>query len=388
MKTGVSSSLLCCLDIGTSACKGLLVDAAGRIAASAREPYPLVFDGGAGRVEQEPEVLWNAVCNTIAALTSDRARAGEVTALSLSSQMGAHLLADAEGRALTRFVSWMDRRAEQESLDLAAAFPPERLAAELGATLPPGPSWALPKLKWWRDHEPALLERARYLAQPKEWIIWKLCGNWTSDLSSQRGLRHQESGRVSPALAQWAGIDPDLAPPVAAPDSVAGTLDKRLAEKWGLRFGTPVVVGWNDLAAALLGSVGLPDQPTGFDITGTSEHLGVLLPASICPPNTAGLGDIPFGKEHRIRYGVTSSSGRILQWYWEELRGQPGTPESYRELEREIASTPSGSDGLIFLPCLAGERAPWFNPRARGSFYGIGVGHRSAHFSKAVLLLI
>jgi sugar (pentulose or hexulose) kinase len=385
MKSGAAGSLLLCLDIGTSACKGLLIDAAGRAAASIRQPYPLIFTMGGVRVEQEPEVLWNAVGNAIAALTSDRARAGEVGAVSLSSQMGTHLLADAEGRALTRFVSWMDRRAEQESRDLTTAFTPEQLAAELGATLPYGPSWALPKLKWWRHHEPALLDRARYLVQPKEWIIWKFCGTWMSDLSSLRGLRHQESGRVSTTLAQWAGIDPDLAPPVAEPDSVAGTLDHHLASEWGLRPGTPVIVGWNDLAAALLGSLGLPDRPTGFDITGTSEHLGAMLPNSMRPPNPAGLGDIPLGKDHRVRYGVTSSSGGVLQWYWEQLRAQSGTPESYSELEREIASAPSGSDGLLFLPCINGERAPWFNPRARGSFYGISSNHRHAHFSRAVL---
>lgn len=361
-----------------------MIDAAGCIVCDSREAYPLICGGDGVQVEQDPEVLWQAVRRAIGTLLTSRASAGEAAAISFSSQMSTHMLVDGNSRPLTRFISWADQRASLESRELSAAFSPQQMAVELGATLPSAASWPLPKLAWWRAHEPALLDKARFLVQPKDWIIWKLCGIWISDLSSLRGLRHQESGAVSPVLAQWAGSNPDLALPFADPDSIIGTVAAPLARELGLPENLPVVLGWNDLAAAVLGATGLPGCPMGFDITGTSEHLGVSFP-NACATPSAPLYDIPIGPAHRLRYGVTSSSGRSLQWYWEQFREQPANAEGYRQLEAEIELTPYGADNLLFLPYLNGERAPWFNPQARGVFYGITASHKPAHFSRAVL---
>ena len=381
MKNG---PLILCFDIGSSACKGALIDADGHVTADHRESYSLLYDGGGFQVEQDPEILWEGVCRTVAALLSDRKRAERVAALSLSAQMCSHMLLDDRDRPLTRFLSWADRRAEAESRELAETFSPARLASELGASLPPSPAWPLPRLKWWKEREPQLLGRARRLVQPKDWILWRLCGAWFSDLSSLRGLAHQETGQISPILAAWAGFNPSLIPKVAAPDTVAGGLAAPLARQWGLPKGAPVVVGWNDLAAAVLGCGALSDA-VGFDITGTSEHLGIALSGPRLTPSPCSMAEIPLGPSHRLRYGVTSSSGRVVDWYWGLFRGRPITAEGYRELEREVTSVPGGAEGLLFLPCLDGERAPWFNAQARGGFHGVGLQHRQAHFSRAVL---
>lgn len=380
-----SSQLLLCLDLGSSACKGALIDETGHVVAEHRAAFPPLQADAAGQVEQEPEKLWEMARQCCARLLAGRTRAAPVAGIGISAQMSTHMLVAPGGMPLTRFISWADARAQRECDDLSASFSREQLATELGAALPVLPSWALPRLRWWRLNRPSLLDRARYLVQPKDWIIWKLCGNWASDLSSLRGLTHQESGRFSPALANWAGVATDLAPPIAAPDAMAGMLRLQLAREWNLARPLPVFVGWNDLASAVIGGAGIGRRPVGFDLAGTSEHLGICYAAPGLPKPLPSLSDIPLMSGHRLRYGVTSSSGRTLQWYWERYRREAPDAKSYRKMAREAGSIPPGSEGLIFLPCLEGERAPWFNARARGGFHDLSTAHGSAHFSRAVL---
>ena len=379
-----ASPVILCLDIGTSACKGALVDPAGFFVAQCRREYALMLDAVSGRAEQDPFVLWAAVRDVIASLADRPEFRERIAAISLTAQMCTHLLLDSDDRPLTPFLSWADRRAEPTSREMGEAFSENERAAEFGARLSLGPSWPIPRLKWWRDHQPALLDRARLLIQPKEWIIWNLTGLWLSDLSSLRGLRHQSSGAVSERFAQWAGFDPALAPSVADPAAVVGSLDDRLVSEWSLPKTTPVILGWNDFASALLGATGLPDRTVGFDITGTSEHLG-FASASGEGLSPCLLQEIPLSDRCRLRYGVTSSSGRTLDWYWSRLRHRRTDGDGLRELENEVARTPAGAEELIFLPCIDGERAPWPDPAARGCFFGIRPDHTEAHFSRAVL---
>jgi xylulokinase len=378
-----TSPLLLCLDIGSSACKGLLIDDSGRVVASCRERYSLHHDGA--QVEQDPEILWQAAVKCLKDLAAEPGCARRIAAVSLSAQMSSQMLVDGEGRPLTRFLSWADRRAEKESLEMAGRFLPAKLIEELGAALPVGPSWPFPRLKWWGDHQPKLLDRARYLVQPKDWILWKMCGVWMSDLSSLRGFAHQETGVVSPALLEWAGVSEELRLSVGAPDEIAGTMHEPLTRECGLPPETPVVLGWNDLATAVLGSTGLPDEAVGFDITGTSEHLGLCLRRSSAPIEPQALSCTPLGPVHLLRYGVTSSSGAVIEWYWEKFRDKSINTESYRELEGEIGAVRPGAGGLLFLPSINGERAPWFNPQARGVFYGLTSAHRQSEMSRSVL---
>jgi sugar (pentulose or hexulose) kinase len=378
-----TSPLLLCLDIGSSACKGLLVDDSGHVQASCRERYAVQHEGG--KVEQDPEILWQAARRCLEDLAGNPAFGQRIAAISLSAQMSSHMLVDREDRPLTRFVSWADRRASKESTEMAAHFLPAKLVEELGASLPVGPSWPFPRLKWWRDHQPELLDRARYLVQPKDWVIWKMCSVWMSDLSSLRGFAHQDNGQVSPAVLKWAGVSNDLRLPIGVPDAIAGTMHESLARECGLPPRTPVILGWNDLATAILGSTGMPDEAVGFDITGTSEHLGLCLPRSSGGIEPHALSCTPLGPAHVLRYGVTSSSGSVIEWYWEKFREKEINAESYRALEEEIGAARPGAGGLLFLPSLNGERAPWFNPQARGVLYGVTPAHTHCEMSRAVL---
>lgn len=374
-----------CLDIGTSACKGGLFDRSGNALKTARVSYPFLPSEDVSKVEQDPETIWSAIETAIQELASHHESASRIAAISLSAQMSTHMLVDRQNAPLSHFLSWADSRAELESEELVSNFSPELLIQELGAKLPPAPSWPLPKLKWWMRHEPALIEHARYLVQPKDWIIWKLTGRWITDLSSLRGIRHQKTGSCSQILMDWCGVRSDIILPYAQPDDIAGTLCPEWAKAWKLRADTPVIVGLNDLAAAVIGVTGLTNKMKAFDITGTSEQLGVCIPESDASFHASALSQIPLLDNHILRYGVTSSSGSILNWYQSQFSYAKRDEDWHRAFQEALETLPAGSDGLLFLPYLYGERAPWFNPKASGAFVGIHSGHTNRHFTRAVI---
>jgi len=331
-------------------------------------------------------MLWSAARLCLAGLAREPGlEADRIVAVSLAAQMSSHLLVDAEGKPLTSFLSWADRRAEKQSLELMEEFSSHQLKDMFGASLRPGPSWPFPRLKWWRENEPALLDQCRFLVQPKDWVLWKLCREWVSDLSSLRGLAHQETGLVAQELLAWAGLSRNPCLPSSEPDAIAGRITDAVARQLNLPAHLPVITGWNDLAAGVLGSTGLPGEPLGFDITGTSEHLGICLPRSQESPDIPSLAEIPLNRHHQLRYGVTSSSGQVLDWYWGKFRGKTIRETGYRDLADEVGSVSPGVGGLLFLPSLNGERAPWFNPQARGVLFGLTPHHTQADMSRAVL---
>jgi sugar (pentulose or hexulose) kinase len=179
-----------------------------------------------------------------------------------------------------------------------------------------------------------------------------------------------------------------------------GHVSQTAAEACGLRVGTPVMTGWNDLNCGLLGT-GVVRPGLGFDIGGTTEHLGVALSAKAALQSADNLMLAPYlSDDHegavRVCYGVTSAGGGALEWYANqvvpdllEAYGLSLPPESQRRaqlrVEASAASSPAGAAGLIFLPYLHGERAPIWDAAARGVFFGLSSRHRHRHFVRAIL---
>src|SRR5690606_30096242 len=112
----------------------------------------------------------------------------------------------------------------------------------------------------------------------KEWILWNLTSLWKTDISSLRGMVHQTNGAAAQALFAWAGVEAKLLPPIGDPFEVVGSLQPEVAKRLSLPNGIPVFLGWNDMNAAVLGAVGVTDEVCGFNMTGTSEHIGVIRP--------------------------------------------------------------------------------------------------------------
>ncbi|BBI33569.1 xylulokinase [Cohnella abietis] len=383
------------LDIGSSSCKAALIDAQGRFLAESSAAYR-IHNVKEGWFNQNPDEIWEGASKAIRGLFvgqagSDNKGQIAVAALCLSSQIGSYMLVDRDNKPLTDFLSWMDTRAVVESEEMKKAFTEAELRSQLGMDIPVGPNWVIPKLRWFNRHHPDLLERASLVVQPKEWVIWNLTGSWMSDQTSAKGCVHQQSLKPASKLLEWAGAGPDIVPPIGLPHDIAGTLIPAVADRLGLPSGIPVVLGWNDMSAALLGLAGLPDRLTGFDITGTSEHVGLIEPGlfSPVPKYVEGMNWVPLGETHRVIYGVTSTGGQALKWFVEQIdqygKNDINSSVDYDTILRQAGSISAGSEGLLFLPYLSGERSPWWNPAARGVFFGLNPSHDRSHMARAVM---
>lgn len=361
------------IDVGSSATKAGLFSLDGRAIAATSREYP-TEEPQPGWKEQDPERWWVAAADAIREISAD-VPPESITALGAAGHISSFTFVDGMGRPLRPAIGFQDQRAIEELHALYARFSREELAAELGIDLPPAATWPLPRLLWFRDHEPRTLAQARYLLQAKDFLNLRLTGEFASDPSSSRGMVEFPAGRPARKVFCALGLDPALLPPLRGPEEIVGRITAEAAVATGLRPALPVVCGWNDLNACVLGT-GAVNAGDAFNITGTSEHAGVVTDRDYRNPS---LVCAPFLNGKKLLYGVTSCGGGSLEWYRRASR---------RPLEELLAlaeSAPAGADSLLFLPYLEGERAPVWDARASGAFIGLRTRHTEGHLVRAVL---
>ncbi len=378
------------LDIGTSSTKGLLVDEAGQVVASASHPYELI-QPAPGWAEQNPEDWWEATCTVVRKLIQKAGiQPSEVKALGLSGQMHGMVLIDQAGQVVRPPILWCDVRTTAECRAIEEAVGLEDLLQFTGNPALEG--FTAPKLVWMQRHEPDALARAETLLLPKDYIRFRLTGERRMEISDAAGslLFDVRAGTWSEPVLERLGLPPSLLPPVVGSWEVAGQITAEAAEATGLPVGTPVVGGGADNACGALGA-GVIDPGQALVSIGTS---GVVLSPLSRPPATSD------GKLHLFNHalperwylmGVMLSVGLSYRWFRDELAplekaaGQVTGIDAFELLNREAASAPPGAGGVLFLPYLNGERTPHADPHARGTFFGISSAHRRAHLVRAVM---
>jgi xylulokinase len=334
----------------------------GELRAYARRDYALERPPGRpGWVEQDPEAWWSglrAAVRDVLAGRDPRAPA----AICAGGQGPVLVLVDERGRPVRPAISWMDTRSEPQRARMSAALGYEVTAYALA-----------PKLAWVAEHEPEALRAARWALQAWDFVGFRLTGGRVAVASTFPG------GDVWPgewlAAAGLAGCD--LVPPgVVAGERYATTAGDWAAEL-GLPEGIPVVGGVNDGTGSMVGAAGgVTGRAT--DVGGQSGGLAVCwdrpldLPGIICWPSFVP-GTYCIGGTF-----VAGGSGAI-DW-WSGLRGA-----SLAASLAEAEQAPAGSAGLVFVPFLAGERAPYWDPAARGAFLGLTLEHTAAHLARAVV---
>jgi xylulokinase len=392
----VAPAVVVGIDLGTSSCKAGLFEQAGHPHGFGQAAYSIVR-GPDGQAEQNADDWWRAVSQAVRqALQEGQVPAENVAAVGLSGQVGTHVLLDRAGHPLRPAISWQDTRARAEVAALHRRIGRERLATILGIDLPPGPAWPLPRLLWLRRHAAHDLAQTWRLLQAKDFVAYRLTGELATDASSWRGLVCLPGSDIAVDLLTELDLPVDLLSPRKPPSAMMGRVSPAAAEACGLATGTPVVTGWNDLNCGLLGT-GVVRPGMGFDIGGTSEHLGVALSAAAPLQRADNLMLAPYLIDDRegaarVCYGVTSAGGGALEWYANEFvpdllqaYGLPLPAGAQARLEAIAGMAPPGAAGLVFLPYIHGERAPIWDADARGVFFGISGAHRHAHFLRAVL---
>ncbi|MGH9470969.1 MAG: xylulokinase [Terriglobia bacterium] len=361
------------IDVGSSSVKAGVFTLAGSLAAmftrayTAREPHP-------GWKEQDAEIWWNAVADALRQIAVE-IDTRQIRAIGCAGHICSHTFVNRLGRPLRASLGFQDQRAAAEVAVLNARFSRRELAAELGIDLPPAATWPLPRLMWLQANDPEVLEQAHYVLQPKDFINFQLTGEFASDASSNRGLVSLATGRPPSSILSRLGLPERLLPVIYPPERVIGRVSGVAAAATGLAPGTPVVAGWNDLNASVLGS-GTVGHGAAFDVTGSSEHAGVVTATDRRAPE---LMCAPFLPGKSLFYGVTSNGGSALAWCCDLFE------IDITDASDIAAGAPAGAGGLFFLPYLDGERAPIWDPCAAGAFVGIRTHHTRAHFLRAVL---
>ena len=331
--------------------------------------------------EQHPDLWWDG---TVAAVRGALEQAGlsgdDVEAVGLAGQMHGLVALDGAGEVLRPAILWNDQRTAAECDEIRAAVGAERLIAITGNDALTG--FTAPKLLWVRNHEPDVWSKIRHVLLPKDFVRYRMSGDLAVDRADGAGTllfdlaARDWSAEVLAALR----LDASWLPRTYEGPDVTGTVSVAAAAATGLRAGTPIVAGGGDQAAAAVG-VGAVEPGVASVSLGTS---GVVF-ATTKGPLVDRQGRLhAFCHAVPARWhvmGVMLSAAGSLRWYRDALA--PGV--EFSELVEEAAGAPAGSDGLLFLPYLTGERTPHPDPLARGGFVGLTVHHGRPHLTRAVL---
>ncbi|MDE2996586.1 MAG: xylulokinase, partial [Bacteroidota bacterium] len=368
------------IDVSTTATKALLIDPDGSLKGVASAPHRLLTPKPLWS-EQDPEEWWNATRSAIRHVL-DRAgvKGDAISGIGLSGQMHGLVLLDDAGNVIRPAILWNDQRASEECTLIRYTLGLEELVRETGNDAFAG--FSLPKLLWVRTHEPEHYAQIAQILLPKDYIRFKLTGEFATDKAGAGGtlMLGLESRDWSNMVTQEFDVHREWLSPTHEGAEITGSVTASAATRTGLVAGTPVVAGGGDQAAQAVG-VGAVSTDVQALTIGTS---GVVF-APTDRPVTESRGRIHAfphalsGMWHVM--GVMLSAAGSLHWYRDTFTDD----EPFEELVREAASAPSGSEGLFFLPYLTGERTPHADPEARGAFIGLTRSHRRGHLTRAVL---
>ncbi len=377
------------VDVGTSGCKILALDEAGKILGSVTEGYPC-YAPQESWSEQEPEDWWNGVCAGLKKLTATLG-GRRIGAVGFSGQMHGMVALDKDLRVVRRAILWNDQRTGRQCGEITrAAGGGDALLRTTDNRMLTGYTGG--KVLWMKENEPENYRKTKYILNPKDYIRFRLSGEIATDVSdaSGTGLFNVRERRWAADLIRKAGLDPALFPRAVESTEAVGRVTKEAAGQTGVPEGTPVAGGGGDAVISTTG-LGLV-KPGRVGVTlGTSGVVAMGLDSFL--PNPGGKLQVFCGNApgSYTAMGVTLAAAGSYQWFrntfgdWETERGRKEGVGAFRLLDREAASAPPCAGGLVFLPYLTGERAPLDDPDAKGAFLGITARHAKGHFARAVL---
>jgi xylulokinase len=369
------------IDIGTGGSRALLVDRNGAVVAAHTVAHEDIYMEHPLWAEQRPENWWDAAAEAIRGVLAIAGVTGTaVRGIGLSGQMHGLVILDADSQVIRPSLIWCDQRSQAQVEGVNAQVGKAKVLECIANPVLTG--FTLPKLLWVRDNEPALYERVRKVLLPKDYVRFRLTGEFATEVSDASGtaLFDVVNRRWSFELADALGIDRSVLPACYESSEISGTISREAAALTGLQEGAPVVGGGGDQAASAVGN-------------------GIVSPGIVsCTLGTSGVvfahmeqvAYDPQGRVHTFCHavkgkwhvmGVTQGAGLSLQWFRNQLA--PGA--DYDALMAEAATAPAGSEGLYWLPYLMGERTPHLDPLARGGWIGLTARHRRADLIRALI---
>lgn len=366
------------VDIGTSSCKTALFDETGRVMAQGGCEYSVRYPQRAW-AEQEPDQWWDGVCQAIREMMGESGvHPSQIAGIGVDGQSWSAIAVDGQGNVLCPTPIWTDTRCGDICRDVKERIPEKELFSVCGNPVQPGYTW--PKILWYKKHRPEVFAKTDKILQSNSFIVYRMTGEITQDVSQGYGLAcfDMRTGRWNADICKRLGIPETFLPPLVSCHQVVGRLTKEAAERCGLVPGIPVVAGGLDAACGTLGAgVVSPGQ--------TQEQGGQAGGMSICIDQYAADPRLILGFHvvpgRWILQGGTTGGGGALKWLRETI-----CPElSFEDMSALADTVPPGSGGVTFLPYMAGERSPVWNPNACGVFFGLRFGVTRAQMIRACM---
>ncbi|NLN66504.1 MAG: xylulokinase [Clostridiaceae bacterium] len=378
------------VDIGTSGTKTVLFDEMGNIRASDLQEYPL-YQPKNGWAEQDPGDWWAA---TYVSIKNVLAKSGvspeDVKGVGLSGQMHGLVMLDKDNQVLRRSIIWCDQRSGAECEQITSLIGAKRLI-EITAN-PALTGFTASKIMWVKNHEPEIFDKAAKILLPKDYVRYRLTGEYATEVSDASGMQLLDVPNRcwSDEVLQKLGLNKSMLGKVYESQEVTGTIHSKAAELTGLKVGTPVVGGGGDQAAGAVGN-GIVKPGVISSTIGTS---GVVFAYS------DKVSIDPLGRVHTFCHavpntwhimGVTQGAGLSLQWFRNNFcKDEIATAElmevdPYYLMDKAAEKVEAGSNGLVYLPYLMGERTPHLDPDCRGVFFGLSAKHTKKEVLRSVM---
>lgn len=378
------------VDLGTSATKTAIFNQSGQCIASSAKEYPLEQPEN-GWAEQNPGYWWDACVSTLKqVIEKSGVDPNDIAGIGLSGQMHGLVMLDENGEVLRNSILWCDSRTTVECEEITRIVGAERLI-EITAN-PALEGFTAGKILWVKKHQPELYARCRKILLPKDYLRYKLCGVYATEVSDASGMNLLDVPKRcwSDEVLSKLNIEPSLLPKVYESCEITGTVTSEVAGITGLKAGTPVVGGAADNAAAAIGT-GVVETGKAFTTIGTS---GVIF------AHSDKVAIDPAGRVHSFCSAVTGkwtvmsctlAAGGSLQWFRNqfcsaEVEVAAGLGQDpYVIMDMQAKRVPIGANRLIFLPYLMGERSPLLDANARGVFLGLSGIHTRYDMLRAVM---
>ncbi|HXZ43899.1 MAG TPA: FGGY family carbohydrate kinase [archaeon] len=371
------------IDVGTSSVKSAIFDASLRLQSFERAEHS-VKRPQEGWAEVSLEDVWETVKGLVRRLAAQSPGAINSVRAAGLSVLGPCLAAlAADGRALTTGIIFMDRRSVIEAKEIAALVPPQEFFGISANRLMPG-SCSLTSMLWIKRNLPEVYKKTRFFGHLNTFLARRMTGNFGMDPSnaSYTGL-FETGGNLSWSsdAVRRVGIDSEKLPPIVPSASVVGLLACPELESAGLPPGIPVAMGGGDTACSAL-AVGAVNQGDVFESAGTTNVITACSEKPVFDDRFMNRCHVV--PDRWLYHGAMSSTGAALLWLRDEiLKGT--SQEGFDTAIEDAARLSPASDIPIFLPYMAGERSPVWDPFAKGVLFGLGLEMRREHLIRAVL---
>ena len=380
--------LLLGIDIGTSACKAAVFKKSGEVAASASESYQVSYPKP-GYAEQNPDDWWKAVCKaTKACMEKGGLNPSDIAGIGVDGLSWAAVAVDRQGNVLANTPLWMDNRSADICEKLNRKIGEEEIFRVSGNPLTA--QYTTGKVLWYQETRPEVYRETHKILQSNSFIVYRLTGQISQDVCQSYGWHcfDMEHGVWDDEMRRAMGIPEEFLPEISPCHAVVGTVTKKAAEECGLTEGIPVVAGALDAACGTIGAGVLHNGET-------QEQGGQAGGVSIC--TDAYKADPRLILSHYvipgrwILQGGTTGGGGVMRWMEQEFGGYErmmadelgkSSLVQFNEIAGRVAP---GSDGVVFLPYMSGERTPIWDANAKGVFYGLDFSKTKGHMIRAAM---